>query len=239
MPTVDDPFAKASRSLIQAVDAPTLRVLLMLATYADFSTGKNAYPSIETLMADLGVKSRTTIKHALRVGERKGLLRRVPRSAKDGGDTSASYDCLWISRDCQNIDRGQAKYLTGAGAEDCPQPRSHDPDPMTQISTHTPLRGSDVNRFRKQAQALVDLYHQRCPNAKRYALPTDFIPPQIVKALAMGRTHRAWHLYFDKVHDSDKLSPPNGADEYQTDLIYVLEPQNIAKIEAGRFDNPT
>ena len=105
---VPEPFVKATPELIKALDGPTLRVVLQLATYADYSTGQNAWPSIETLMTDLGIKSRNTVKSALRTAERKGFLRRHVRSDANGGNTSAHYDCLWISGACQNIDRGVA-----------------------------------------------------------------------------------------------------------------------------------
>jgi len=88
-------FALLPDDLICALDGQTVRVLGLLATYADFKTGQNAFPSISTLATRLNV-AENTVRRALKLGVKSGALTAHKHHGKGMQQQTTSYDCLWI-----------------------------------------------------------------------------------------------------------------------------------------------
>lgn len=88
-------FALLPDDLICALDGQTVRVLGLLATYADFKTGRNAFPAIATLATRLNV-AENTVRRALKLGVKSGALKAHKHHGKGVQQQTTSYDCLWI-----------------------------------------------------------------------------------------------------------------------------------------------
>lgn len=244
MSAIVDPFAKAPKSLIAAVDGTTLRVLLMLATHADFTTGRDAYPSVETLAKELGCKP-TAVKRALTIGVRKGLLHRRPRFREDGGKTSSYYDCLWVAGPpSRNSGDTLAAEATEPQSSKRLQSEPVDRHPSDRSSTHAPscadVYESDCTKkqwteWRQRAQTIVDFWNKQCPDQKKASLPAKRIPWAI---------HTAWDRWTAQelgtiicnVRDSTYCAGTDHGGRV-ANLLWAMTPEYGDKLLAGQYDD--
>lgn len=227
-------FAKATESLLQLVDGPTLRVLLMLATHADFNTGTAAFPSVQSIATKLSARGVycgvTAVKRALRIGIERGLLQRT-RRVTSNGQTSSSYDCLWL-----NAEWNPASLQTVQPVACIPTSRQPVNSPRSETLDREPLKHSYISTSQSEVQQLIEAFNRTCPNAKRYKLGKN-VPPQIHRAL-QARTVADWTTIFRAVHASDYLTPPgDDPNVLRANLLWILRPDNAALIEAGQYDN--
>lgn len=238
LPMATDKYAFAPTSLIVAVDGPTLRVLLLLATYADFKTGEGARPKIETLAERLGC-TRNTVKRALKIGVDSGLLSKVIRKRPDGVNNPSVYTCNWVINSIgQNSARQQAT--------DCPpvgQQNGHDHAPSSSSSENHArdiYAPKDLTRedfktersyeeARQSAQLIVDGWNTICPDLQPAYMPTLFIP---------GLFHdcrKRWNmkelgLIFSKARDSTYCATDGG-----TTILHAL--RYADRFFAGNYDD--
>lgn len=165
----------ACEAMIRDLDGTTLRVLLCLAGHADFGTGTNARPAIDTIVIDLGL-SRPTVKRALEIGIERGYLTKEVRKRSDGLNEPSVYNCLWIKRlmDEQTKNPNDLYRVTH-------EPRgrfTHDPQPST------------LNlRRRVTAATLINQWNSYSPN-RRAQLPLK--TPAMIFARDWGSVDAAW-----------------------------------------------
>lgn len=244
MPTIADPFAKAPRSLICAVDATTLRVLLMLATYADFKSGRDAWPSVPNMAAALGVNDRT-VQRALKIGVAKGLIKPRIRFRDDGGQTSTGYDCLWLAtlqpvEGVTQVSPGGSQESHREGDSVGTQSESDDRKPNDRKNTHPPVGGTDVfesdvtsaawKRARAEAQNIADFWNEHA-GVKPYTLPAKHVPWQLAGAFKRWTGAEVGKI-IETVRDSDYC---NGSRKHTANLLWAMTPEFGDKLLAGQF----
>lgn len=235
-----DSFAKAPRSLIIALDPPTLRILLMLATYADFKTGRDAYPSVPKMAKQLRV-SENTIRRAFKIGVQRGLLKRRDRFVEDGRQTSTCYDCLWLSP-LQPVEGGGFNELKGEASADCSQSEPVNQSPKDQNITHPPVGGVDVfesdvtaaawKRARAEAQNIADFWNEHA-GVKPYTLPAKHVPWQLATAFKRWTGAEVGKI-IETVRDSDYC---NGSRKHTANLLWAMTPEYGDKLLAGQYDD--
>lgn len=233
-------FAKAPRSLIIALDPPTLRILLMLATHADYKTGRDAFPSVPNMAKELGV-AQNTIRRAFKIGVEKGLLKRRLRFTEDGRQTSTCYDCLWLAP-LQPVEGGGCNELKGEASADCTRSEPVYQSPKDQKNTHPPVGGIDVfesdvtaavwKKARNEAKMIADFWNENA-GVKPYTLPEKHVPWQLAGAYRRWTPNELGQI-METVRDSDYC---NGTRKHAANLLWAMTPEFGDKLLAGQYDD--
>lgn len=115
--------------------------------------------------------------------------------------------------------------------------------PLPTVATPTGATAPSKERKEKTAQApdpaadLIALYHEACPSLAR-----SQGKPVTLKACAIAIRREsdlsAWKERFRRAELSDFLTGRSGNDRpFKADLLWILNPTNAEKIDAGRYDN--
>lgn len=244
-----DPYAPAPRSLLTSgLSSSTIHVILYVGTYADFKTGRNAFPATDTIAEETGL-SRRTVYYALKAAIAAGWLNATKRARK-GKKIPTSYDCRWWS-EVQPVAQARAVDCTGSrnplhevvqpvadnrtSVTDRPKPNVND---LSFAAASAEKMRDGVKATQDEQRAAVNLlvrwYNARCPDLRPYEMPTDLTPPTLAKALRW-RSIKDWVPYFDRANES--LSLATIRDGQPCDLVWLVKQETVERLEAGAFDD--
>lgn len=183
---------------------------------------------------------------AVRDTQRAALRRLIDRFADGAAKLQAIEDwTVWDSA-CRQAD---GSLSPGRRQPEPQQEQEQEQEQKTILSTPlptvtAPTGATAPSKERKEkavqpdpAADLIALYHEACPSLAR-----SQGKPVTLKACAVAVRREsdlaAWKERFRRAELSDFLTGRSGNDRpFKADLLWILNPTNAEKIDAGRYDN--